>query len=126
MTRKYAMVAINTKRQDDGIHIRRVLISYLFKTKKKIDGKVVTYYHGTKFIAADPYFSDKTASHKYTFTDRYYKLDTANNELSLMYALKSDIYKKRKYHSFGALTFEFKSESKQVAIHRFKVRKELK
>ena len=124
--KKYAMVAINKKELDDGIHIRRVLISYLFKTKKKIEGQEVTYYHGTKFIAADPYFSKKTSSHKYTFKDHYYKLDEVNNELALIYAFKSDIYKKRKYHNVGKLAFEFKAENKQVAIHRFKVRKELK
>lgn len=124
--KKYAMVAINKKESDDGIHIRRVLISYLFKTKKKIDGQEVTYYHGTKFIIADPYFSKKTSSHKYTFKDHYYKLEEVDNELAIIYAFNSDIYKKRKYHNVGKLAFEFKAENKQVAVHRFKVRKELR
>ena len=124
--KKYAMVAINKKEADDGTHIRRVLISYLFKTKKKIKGQEITYYHGTKFIIADPYFSKKTSSHKYTFKDHYYKLEEVDNELAIIYAFNSDIYKKRKYHNVGKLAFEFKAENKQVAVHRFKVRKELK
>ncbi len=123
---KYAMVAINKKEDDDGIHIRRVLISYLFKTKKTVNGLPVTYYHGTKLIDADPYFRDAKASHKYTLKDRYYKLEEVNGNRAFDYVFKSSIYSKRKYHSIGKLGFEFKAENKQVAIHRFRVRKELK
>ena len=127
--KKYAMVAINKKELDDGIHIRRVLVSYLFKTKKKVDGQEVTYYHGTKFIIADPYFTKKSATHKYTFNDRHYKLDKVEDDgsgIGFLYALKPELFKKRKYHNVGKLAFEFKAASKQAAVHRFKVRKELR
>ena len=126
MAKKYAMVAINKREDSEGIHIRRVLITYLFKTKKMVNGLPVTYYHGTKLIDADPYFKDKKASHKYTLKNRYYKLEEVNGNRAVDYVFKSSIYAKRKYHNTGKLGFEFTAPNKQVAIHRFRVRKELK
>ena len=124
MTKKYAMVAINTKRQDDGVHTRRVLLSYAFKITKN---KITTYY-GTKLVSVDPYFSQPTATHKYTFKNTYYKLDKVeqNDDLAFIYNYNPRIYKKRKYHSLGKSAIEFTAPSKQIAVHKFKVRKELK
>ena len=120
---KYAMVAINKKEEDDGIHIRRVLISYLFKTKKIIRGQDVTFYHGTRLIDVDPYFKFKNSSHKYIFKDKYYKLNSANTDFP--YAFYPSMYKKRKYRNIGKLGFEFKESNRQIAINRFRNRKEL-
>ena len=124
MTKKYTMVAINTKRQDDGVHTRRVLVSYAFKITRN---KVTTYY-GTKLVSVDPYFSKPTATHKYTFKNTYYKLDKveSDNGLELLYSFNPKMYKKRRYHSLGKSAIEFTAPSKQVAVHKFKVRKELK
>lgn len=124
MKKKYAMVVINTKRQDDGVHIRRVLISYAFKITKN---KITTYY-GTKLVSVDPYFSQPAATHKYTFKNTYYKLDKveSNDDLAFIYTYNSKMYKKRRYHSLGKSAIEFTALSKQVAVHKFKVRKELK
>ena len=123
--KKYAMVAINQKELGDGVHIRRVLVSYKFKRKNR-DG--ITTYYGTKFVAADPYFSKRGASHKYILKDGYYQLDqvASDHELAFLYAMKPDLYKKRRYHSIPGLENEFEADSKQVAVHKFKVRKELK
>ena len=124
MTRKYAMVAINTKRQDDGVHTRRVLVSYVFKITKN---KITTYY-GTKLVSVDPYFGQSTATHKYTFKNTYYKLNKVeqNDDLAFLYTYNPKIYKKRKYHSIGKSAIEFTASSKQVAVYKFKARKELK
>jgi len=115
MKRKYAIVAINKKEDDNGLHLRSVLISYLFKTHKE----GLTYYHGTKLIAIDKYFTDPSASHKYTFKNSYYKLDEANNENAFLYSFKTDIYKKRKYHSQDKYKQEFYSLDKQQMIDLF-------
>lgn len=120
------MVAINKKDENDGVHIRRVLISYLFKTHKTINFRKVTYYHGTKLIDADPYFSAKGSSHKYILKNGYYKLTDANNNNAVLYGFEPDIYEKRRYHSFGAFTFEFTATNPEEAINRFRNRKELK
>lgn len=119
---KYAMIPINFKRDDEGTHVRRVLVSYLFKVNKKY---VVTYY-GTKFITADDYFYSDKATHKYSFKNRYYRLLDAN---SLDY--DSILFKKKRYH-FKKYSFlytddvEFKSKSVTDAINKFKNRNELK
>ena len=124
MAKKYAMVAINTKRQDDGVHMRRVLVSYAFKITKN---KITTYY-GTKLVSVDPYFSKPTATHKYTLKDKYYKLDKVESDtgLEFLYSFNPKMYKKRRYHSIGKSAIEFTASSKQVAVHKFKMRKELK
>ena len=88
---KYAMVPICTKYDDDdNLHVRRILIEY--KTCRK-DRKFGYYgqknFGGTRFIAADPYFSKKDASHKYTFEDDGYRLSyvSPDNENASEYPL---------------------------------------
>ena len=129
---KFAMVAINSKYDEENkLHVRRVLISYLFKTstKSRKNFKTITY-HGTKFISADDYFYKDNSSHKYEFKDKYYKLlDVTNEYNKLRYSLKKDIYKKRKYHYtniVGIKPIEFKCKLRSEAVMRFYSRKELK
>lgn len=121
---KYAMVAINTKTEDDGVHIRRVLVSYKSKRKNKYG---ITNYCGTKFLASDPYFSKKDASHKYIFEDDYYQLKPLDifNELSLAYMV-TNIYEKRKYHIIPGFEIEFEADNNETAITEFNEREELR
>ena len=112
------MVAINTKYP----LVRRVLISYLFKHTNK-DG--VTNYYGTKFLDADPYFYSASATHRYIFKNRYYKLEVANNAFVKEYP--NDLYKKRRYHNvIPGFEKEFVADTKEKAIRRFKARKEFR
>jgi len=131
---KFAMVPINRKEEDDGIHIRRVLISYKYKTSKRFNKtkyKTVTY-HGTKLIASDPYFNEPNHTHIYELTDKYYKLVTvdAANPMSEAYEEHSKIYNKRKYHTNiwpgGIKCIEFKTNNKDEAISLFNNREELR
>lgn len=124
--KNYAMVTINIKQADGGqTHVRRVLISYADKLPMENGGVV---YSGTKFIAADPYFSDASASHKYVFYDHAYKLADADIKSALLYCLKAPIYDMRSYHSFDGpyKAIEFASNSESAAIKRFNARKELR
>ena len=124
--KKYAMIPINYKYEDDGIHIRRVLISYLFKTVRK----GIATYHFTKFICPDYYFETEKATHKYKFENRYYKLvKVENSNVEFEYRFKNPcVFLKRRYHSVTGTekSIEFKCSSRNIAIQKFKTRKELK
>lgn len=127
MTRKYAMIPICCSYKEDGIHIRRVLIRYLFKTTKD---KISTY-HFTRIIAVDDYFKKDTSSHQYVFADRYYKLlRVKDNDNAFMY--DSAMYQKKKYHSYENTEYktinaiEFKAKTAYDAIKELKGRNELK
>ena len=130
--KKYAMIAINQKIEDDGTHIRRVLICY---TDKSVDKRITTY-KDTKFIIADPYFSNNKSSHKYIFEDDGYILDkvSSENPYALFYIFKSDIYNKRAYRSIDGSAsgydipkaIEFEANSKKEAIKIFNERNELR
>lgn len=137
--RKYAMIPINTKEDKDGnVLVRRVLISYGFKTHTRINkkskySKVVANYHMTKFICADEYFINSKSSHRYSFSDNGYKLELVKNNLNeLTYALIPQIYELRKYHGLDRnyegypKVIEFKSKTVQEATHEFYARKELR
>ena len=135
---KYVMIPINKKYCDDGMHIRRVLVSY--KSKKDItkeikeilglsadfDAKFIGF-NDSRFIVADPYFTKETSSHKYTFKDDGYTLDetpdtTGDGILTAKF---------RKYHtaesSFAAVEpIFFTAKTDKAAIDQFNNRKELR
>lgn len=125
-SKKYAMVALNVKADEvNNIHVRRVLISF---EDKQVNGKI-TSYSGTKFIAADPYFTSDKATHKYIFEDDHYKLTKVENSPNeIWYIFKSEIYNERKYHSLPGpyAAIEFKAISKKAAIKQFNERNELR
>lgn len=132
--KKYAMIPINSKEDADGnLLVRRVLISYTFKTHKREYGCKRAYYKGTKFIFADNYFYAESATHKYEFSNKGYILkDVVKNPNILTYAFKSGIYKNRKYHGFDKpyknypMVIEFKAISEQAAVEEFNNRKEFR
>lgn len=135
MKKKYAMIPINCKEDLLGnLLVRRVLISYLFKThKRNPNGSIVAYYHGTKFVFADNYFYSKEATHKYEFNNKGYVLNSVvSNPNALTYAFKKGIYKKRKYHGIDIennhipYVIEFKANSEDAAIYKFNNREELR
>lgn len=139
--KKYAMIPINTKVDENGNRlVRRVLVSYLFKTHKKASGfknlKVATY-HGTKFIFSDAYFTEDNPTHKYIFENKKYKLyKVEGSPVSILYTLKSGIYEKRTYHgvddkcgtypAFYPYVIEIKAKNDQEAIEAFNARGELR
>ena len=130
--KKYAMIPINSKEDADGnLLVRRVLISYMFKTHKRGVACKMAYYRGVKFIFADNYFYEGSATHKYEFSNKGYILkEVKNNPNELMYAFKSGIYKNRKYHGLDKpyknypCVIEFKAISEQAAIEKFNNREE--
>lgn len=62
--KKYAIIPINRKYNDDGtMSYRSVLISYKRKNKYGI-------YKRCKLIAKDPYFTDPLSAYKYRFTNK--------------------------------------------------------
>ena len=123
---KYAMIPINVKRINNKTHIRRVLISYLFKKSKE---HLVTYY-GTKFITADQYFYDVNSSHKYEFKNKYYKLTYISKEVMNELKYDKDMFKKKRYHYSKFLMYpqdvEFRANTKEQAIKHFNDRNELR
>ena len=118
------MVTINSKLEDDGLHVRRVLITY---SHKRTRNGIVNYY-GTRFITADRYFKSKKATHKYTFKHANYRLEKAENENAELY--DKSMYKWRKYHGIvnneALKPIEFKANGVWPAIYKFATRKELK
>ncbi len=121
--RKYAMIPINSKVNENGnTLIRRVLISYLFKVKKGI----TTTYYFTKILAKDSYFNNYS-SHQYIFKNNYYILKSVKNKKAKKeYDAHPEIYLKRKYHTNLIPAIEFKSQTRQSAITTFTTRKELR
>lgn len=119
--KKFAMVPINWKRDVEGnLLVRRVLISYRFKTTRKN----IDYYHGTKFIIADQYFYSYDSSHEYEFKNRYYLLKYV--KFDAKYPKK--LYEKRKYHrpllfEYGK-DIEFMCNNTQQAVEKFNGREE--
>lgn len=140
--KKFAMVPICFKEDENrNLIVRRVLISYRFKTHKRskiksLKGLRWTYYHGTKFVSYDDYFTKSEASHKYSFFDKEYLLEEVTNEREVLYMLNPDIYAFRKYHAltkpykniFGEYphTIEFKAKTEEEAIKIFNEREELR
>ena len=124
--KKYAMIPINWKKEGKNTHIRRVLISYLFK---KSNGHIITYY-GTKFIVADQYFSDANATHHYEFKNKYYKLICLTNVDKTFLGYDKDMFKKRRYHYSKFFMYpqdvEFTAETREQAIRHFNERDELR
>lgn len=70
----YAAVPINTKACDDGLHVRRVLISYTEEYKRGKWPVLLVYFGGSKLLAWDPYFDDESASHRYSLANDGYTL----------------------------------------------------
>ena len=134
--KKFAMVPINFKEiEDKKLLVRRVLISYRFKTHKKstFDGVRWTFYHGTKILSYDNYFKKSDSSHQYVFYDKDYVLKEANNINRIIYDLKPIIYSRRKYHGLTGscedkypTVIEFKAKTKEEAIKILKEREELR
>lgn len=137
--KKYAMIPINTKEDENGnLLVRRVLISYTFKThhqinKKSVHEKVVADYRGTKIIAIDDYFKNPMSTHQYEFFDKHYILSSVhNNPNEVMYCLKPEIYMIRTYHGLDRkyddypVVVEFKAKTREEAIKIFNERKELR
>lgn len=126
---KFAMIPINCKRDDENnLLIRRVLISYKFKTTRK---DIVTFY-GTKFLLADQYFYSSDSSLSYKFKNGYYILNTvsSNNSYYDEYIKNKNLFKKRRYHYSKYFMYEkdveFKANSIQQAIEIFRERSELR
>ena len=124
--KKYAMIPINIKKINRKTHIRRVLISYLFKRSK---GHTILYY-GTKFITADQYFSDANATHHYEFKNKYYKLICIKGQSLNKLNYDKDMFKKKRYQYSKFLMYpqdvEFTSETREQAIKHFNDRDELR
>ena len=119
--KKYAIVPINWRRDLKGkLKVRSVLIYYKFALKHK---NIINFY-GTKFICGDDYFSSNKATHKYIFSDKWYKLESVKetNEASKQYSAST--FKKRRYHYnkyfIYAKDVEFKAKSNEDAIKHFK------
>ena len=138
MRRKYAMIPIIMKLDESGdTLVRKVLISYRYKRHKKLHKQLndpkIAFYHKTKIITVDDYFTNKKSSHQYRFFDRSYCLIEVikENPNHLFYTLKSDIYNPKKYHGFDKpylgypTVIEFKAKSEEEAIHKFLSRGEL-
>ncbi len=122
--KKYAMVVICCKSDDNGNPlVRRVLISYSFKTKKRRECEIV--YHRTRLLEVDPYFKNSKSSHQYEFkNDGYFLKSGAEDYASEL------IGKKRKYHYHDTPWFpgvyapiEFKAKKDHEAIEKFNSRK---
>lgn len=103
MCPNYAMVPINTKEDNDGIHVRRVLVSYENSEPDENYPELnFTNLSGTRLVDMDPYFSNPTSSHKYTFEDAGYRLNEADNVYGRMYdSSMPEIYNLRQYHIFN-------------------------
>lgn len=120
--KKYAMVGINSRQNEQGEEVvRRVLIEY---------NKYQNYiFYGTRFIEKDPYFYDKTKSHQYKFKDDGYI------QLKPVY---SQWYRKKRAYHYNVLysivyhikqdlsPILFKAKSDEEAILVFNNRKELR
>lgn len=126
---KFAMVPINCKRDvENNLLIRRVLISYKFKTTRK---NIVTFY-GTKFILADQYFYSFDSSLSYEFRNGYYILKdvNSNNSYHDEYIKNKNLFKKRRYHYSKYFMYEkdveFKANNIQQAVEKFRERSELR
>lgn len=122
--KKYAMIPINRKYDEDNtLHIRRVLISYEKKKKKSLHGMPISYFEGTKLIEVDDYFKENH-SHTYKFTDTTYTLVDCDAESKKLYG--DMLSEPRKYHAFEGSTIYgailFKASSDQEAIKKFKER----
>lgn len=128
---KYSMVAINVKNDlvdgEEAVRVRRALVAYEGKTAP-VFGSMG--YKNTRFVAADPYFSEKGKSHVYQFFDDGYSLVSTEDEGDAV--LKG---KKRAYHCYipealGAMQYlaatEFEADSDEAAIEAFNARKELR
>ena len=135
--RKYAMIPICFKEDENrNLIVRRVLISYRYKTHKKVLNTTMAVYHGTKIIAKDAYFLNERASHKYTFSNRYYVLKEVNNDNAFLSSWKGLVFTKRRYHGFDKpysnctgvypTVIEFKARNNQEATDTFNTREELK
>lgn len=117
---KFAMIPINRRYNEEMKRIvRRVLISYKYKTLK---GK----YKGTKIIEKDPYFKDPNSSQQYLFKDKYFihLTDAYNDELQ-----QEVMNNKRFYMENEGLLFEnaieFEAANLEEAIEMFNNRVEL-
>ena len=134
---KYAMVTINHKYDDkDNLLVRRVLISYESKEKAPEKEDVVNYT-GTRFVAKDDYFSDKSKSHQYNFHDANYELTKVTNEWREAETKIGLVQAKRPYHYYVDVNLssvwpkyadpiEFEAETDEEAIKKFHEREELR
>ena len=99
--RTYAAIPINKKVMDDGVHIRRILISFTNVVREMYCGYPMEFFDGVKILAKDPYFGSSEASHKYLFDEDGYVLLNVDdtNPRKQMYDKKApEIYNKRRYH----------------------------
>ena len=116
MLKKYAMVPINRRYDNEGNRIvRRILISY----KKRVEG----IYKGTKVLELDPYFKDENSSQQYVFENKCFYLvkDHYNDPIQDTLLLVKRPYE----YDAGRLTeksIEFKAESDDEAIKLFNER----
>ncbi len=122
--KKYAMVAICRKIADDTPIVRRVLISYSYKRKSRKEKTMIKYCR-SRFLAMDPYFTDKERSHQYMFCDDGYSLVSVTDD----YAIPM-LNVKRAYHYYETPwvpsyyePIEFKAKTDQEAIEKFNSRK---
>lgn len=134
---KYSMVTINHKLdENDNLLVRRILISYTNKVQDAKNEDVMNYV-GTRFIAKDAYFNDKTKSHQYEFTDDGYKLIEVTNEWKDLETYQGLVLKERVYHHFVdnnqsfwfppyAAPIEFEADTDEEAIQKFHGREELR
>lgn len=135
--KKYAAIPINSKYEKDGKHIRRVLISYEDVSTEDYYGFPTEFFSGTKLLAKDPYFEDKSRSHQYIFDDDGYILLQNNSDSTKKYEDYKEMYEKRRYHIYMAPVMnpltaaerrlsKIKAKNDEEAIKIFNERKELR
>lgn len=129
----YVMLAINGKEIDDNIYVRRVLLRY--ETKETAPalyrGVFITKYLGTKLLAVDDYFKDKTKNNQYSFYDDYYVLTSTNywhnkgveGDERLYHSISGEL-EDRYYKHLAPI--EFEASSDKAAIKKFNKRNELR
>lgn len=130
---KYAMVPICGKMSaDDQPIIRRALISYEERVESKVGNVTQVFYKNTKLIDKDPYFTKKSASHKYKLTDDYFVLQSSPYSHTTAGRILTKT--KRPYHynilpQFDPLyppAIEFTAETEEKAKKLFHARKEMR
>lgn len=124
-TKKYAMVLIAPKQDEDGTNLyRRVLISY---GDEIVDSKNYrVFFDKTRFLDKDDYFKDEKANLKYEFLDDGFILKSIAE--SHREGHEDLIGTKRRYHEncsyFETRAIRFEADSDEDAIRIFHERTE--
>lgn len=122
---KFAMIPVNRRYNEKNERVvRRVLISYLTKTKKGL-------YKKTKLIEKDPYFYNKNSSQQYVFTDNGFKLiSNSYDDGTFANSLQNTLIEELRPYQYDAgllieKSIEFEAKDLQEAIEMFNNRTEV-